>query len=107
MDLGLLYPALTSREIDVAVGNSTDGLIAQLNLVVLRDDRHAFPPYEAVPVVRAAALDEHPTLQATLETLRGAVDADAMRRMNHAVDGERRSPADAVRAWRAERRQAG
>jgi glycine betaine/choline ABC-type transport system substrate-binding protein len=107
MDLGLLYPALTSREIDVAVGNSTDGLIAQLNLVVLRDDRHAFPPYEAVPVVRAAALDVHPTLQATLETLRGAVDADAMRRMNHAVDGEHRSPADAVRAWRAERKQAG
>jgi osmoprotectant transport system substrate-binding protein len=106
MDLGLLYRALANREIDVAVGNSTDGLIAELGLVVLRDDRRAFPPYEAVPVVRAAALDRHPTLQATLETLRGAVDADAMRRLNHAVDGERRSPADVVRAWRAERQPA-
>jgi glycine betaine/choline ABC-type transport system substrate-binding protein len=103
MDLGLLYPALTQREIDVAVGNSTDGLIAQLGLVVLRDDRHAFPPYEAVPIVRAAALDQHPTLQATLETLRGIIDADTMRRLNHAVDGERRSPADVVRTWRADR----
>lgn len=102
MDLGLLYPALVERAIDVAAGNSTDGLIANLGLVVLRDDRHAFPPYEAVPVVRAAALDLHPTLQATLEALGGTVDGDTMRRLNHAVDGERRSPADVVEAWRAE-----
>ena len=52
MDLGLLYPALESRQVDLIAGNSTDGLIAALGAVVLEDDRHYFPPYEAAFAVR-------------------------------------------------------
>ena len=60
MDLGLLYRALQSRQVDIVAGSNTDGLIAALDLVVLEDDLHYFPPYEAVPIVRPAVLQRFP-----------------------------------------------
>ena len=60
MDLGLLAPALKAHQIDIAAGNTTDGLIVAFDLFVLEDDRHYFPPYEAVAVVRQQTLQEHP-----------------------------------------------
>src|SRR5439155_15400381 len=52
LDLGLTYRALADGKVDVIAGNSTDGQIAALHLVALRDEQHYFPPYEAAPVVR-------------------------------------------------------
>jgi osmoprotectant transport system substrate-binding protein len=101
MDLGLLYRALLDRQADVVVGSATDAAIARFSLRVLEDDRHAFPPYEAVPVVRRAALDQHPGLDAALGKLGGRVDIAAMRRLNEAVDGAGRSPAEVVREFLA------
>ncbi len=53
MDLNLIYRAVASGEIDVTAGDATSGLIDALGLVVLEDDRHYFPVYDAVPVARA------------------------------------------------------
>jgi osmoprotectant transport system substrate-binding protein len=100
MDLGLLYRALADRQVDVVVGSATDGPIARLGLRVLADDRHAFPPYEAVPVVRGAVLRRHPQLAAALAALGGTIDVATMRRMNAAVDDEHQDPAAVVRAFR-------
>jgi len=94
MDLGLLYRALQTRQVDLAVGNSTDGLISALGLVPLEDDKHYFPPYEAVPIVRTQTLHEFPGLGAALEALAGRISAEDMRRMNYAVDGQHRDAAD-------------
>jgi osmoprotectant transport system permease protein len=92
MDLGLLYTALLDRQVDLVVGSATDGLIAARNLVVLEDDRHYFPPYDAVPVTSRRAEERHPGLRAALAALSGRVDAAAMRRLNYAVDGEHKDP---------------
>jgi osmoprotectant transport system substrate-binding protein len=88
MDLGLLYRALTSHQVDIVAGNSTDGLISALHLTPLEDDRHYFPPYEAVPVVRSETLRRHPEVRSALEDLAGKISDEDMRRMNYAVDGE-------------------
>ena len=56
MDLGLLYRALNAHQVDMIAANSTDGPIQALGLVALQDDRHYFPPYQAVPLVRDDAL---------------------------------------------------
>ncbi|HKP85165.1 MAG TPA: ABC transporter permease/substrate-binding protein, partial [Blastocatellia bacterium] len=56
MDLSLTYQALANGQVDLIAGNSTDGLIDKLGLFQLEDDRHYFPPYEAVPVFRKAIL---------------------------------------------------
>jgi len=99
MDLGLLYAALQADRVDVVVGSATDGLIAANDLVVLEDDRHYFPPYDAVPIVNTASLAGHPGIEAALGALAGRIDETAMRRMNLAVDGAHRSPAVVAREF--------
>ena len=99
MDLGLLYRALVNREVDIVAGNSTDGLIAALHLVALKDDRHYFPPYQAVPIVREQTLARYPEMKVALGQLAGKISAEDMRKMNYAVDGERLDPATVVRKF--------
>lgn len=93
MDLGLLYRALESHQVDLVAGSNTDGLIAALDLVVLEDDQHYFPPYDAVPIVRRDCLQRSPAIAPALERLSGAISAEDMRRMNYSVDGEKKDAA--------------
>ncbi|HYA95226.1 MAG TPA: glycine betaine ABC transporter substrate-binding protein [Terriglobales bacterium] len=88
MDLGLLYRALKEKQVDIVAGSATDGLISALGFVVLEDDRHYFPPYDAVPIARAQVLRQHPEVKTALAELAGKISAEDMRRMNYAVDGE-------------------
>jgi glycine betaine/choline ABC-type transport system substrate-binding protein len=87
MDLGLLARALRDHQIDLAAGNTTDGLISALDFFVLEDDRHYFPPYEAVPVVREKALQQHPEVARALAGLAGTISDQEMRQLNYEVDG--------------------
>lgn len=100
MDLGLLYRALEAHQVDMVAGNSTDGPIRALGLTVLQDDKHYFPPYQAVPLVRQQALKRWPQIQVALNALAGKITAEQMQTMNEAVDGEHRDPAEVVRAFR-------
>lgn len=100
MDLGLLYRALASREVDIIAGNSTDGPIRALGLAVLEDDRHYFPPYEAVPLIREDSLAKHPRIQNAVDKLAGKISATEMQVMNDAVDGQHRDVGDVVREFR-------
>src|SRR6185369_9487684 len=101
MDLGLTYKAVAQKQVDFIAGNSTDGLIDSLGLVVLDDDKHYFPPYDAVPLVRDAVVAKHPEVRAALKELGGTISADEMRRMNYAVDGEHKDVKDVVREFLA------
>lgn len=102
MDLGLLYRALERGGIDVAVGNSTDGQIDALDLVVLRDDRDFFPPYQAIPVVRRETLESHPPVWSALLALEEEISTREMRALNRSVVVEKVDIPTAVRRWRAE-----
>jgi len=99
MDLGLLARALKDHQIDLAAGNATDGLIPALDLFVLEDDRHYFPPYEAVPVIRQQALQQHPEIGQALAELAGKISDEEMQRMNYAVAGQHRDAKDVVREF--------
>lgn len=101
MDLGLLYRALQQHQVDIIAANSTDGPIQALGLTALEDDRHYFPPYQAVPLVREDALKRWPQIALALQSLAGKISAADMRTMNEAVDGQHRDPADVVRQFRA------
>ena len=100
MDLGLLYRALKDHQIDLAAGNGTDGMIAALDMMVLEDDLHYFPPYEAVPVVNDSAARRFPGMVAALNELANVISDEEMRRMNYAVDGEHRDVVEVVREFR-------
>jgi osmoprotectant transport system substrate-binding protein len=103
MDLGLLYRAISAHQVDMIAGNSTDGPIQALGLTVLEDDKHYFPPYQAVPLVRDDALRRWPQMKTALDALAGRITADDMRAMNEAVDGQHRDPAVVVREFRQKR----
>lgn len=99
MDLNLIYRAVASGEIDVTAGDATSGLIDRLQLVQLEDNRGYFPVYDAVPVARASVLLQHPELVEVLRSLEGRLSAAEMQRLNYAVDGDKRAPAEVVRGF--------
>ena len=99
MDLSLTYIALSSRQVDLIAGNSTEGRIAQLDLVQLTDDRRYFPPYEAVYLVRQDSLARVPQLQEALAKLANAISTEEMRQLNYEIDGNKRDPKEVVRNW--------
>src|SRR5580700_5435554 len=101
MDLGLIYRALVDKKVDIVAGNSTDGLIESLDLVALTDDRHYFPPYDAVPIVRRDTLAKFPQLRPALSDLANKIAAEDMRHLNAEVDANQRDAATVVRAFRA------
>jgi glycine betaine/choline ABC-type transport system substrate-binding protein len=98
LDRNLLYQAVSQGTLDVAAGDSTDGRIAALDLVVLEDDRHYFPPYEAIVMVHAESL-KRPGLAECLGALVGKIDGATMRRLNYEVDGKRRDAAEVAREF--------
>lgn len=99
MDLSLTYRALASHQVDIIAGNSTDGLISALDLFQLEDDRHYFPPYEAVILSRRDALARVPVLADVLKRLDNAISTEEMRRLNYQIDGEKRDRREVVSSW--------
>ncbi len=99
MDLGLLTRALTNKQVDLIAGNMTDGLIPAFDLHVLEDDRHYFPPYEAVPIIRKETLQRHPEVGLALDQLAGKISDEDMRQLNYAVDGQHRDVKDVVKEF--------
>ena len=104
MDLGLITRALKEHQVDLIAGNNTDGLIPALDLAVLEDDHHYFPPYEAVAVMRGEMLKQHPVVGAALGELAGTISDDDMRRLNYAVDGQHRDAAEVVKEFLQQRK---
>ena len=101
MELGLLYRSLAAHQVDIVAGNSTDSAIKALDFVALEDDKHYFPPYEAVPLVREDSLRRWPQIGVAMQRLAGKVSADEMRAMNLAVESQHRDVGDVVREFRA------
>jgi len=99
MDLGLLTRALKDKQVDLIAGNATDGLIPALDLFVLEDDKHYFPPYEAVPIIRQRTLARHPEVKQALDRLAGKISDADMRQLNYAVDGQHQDVKQVVREF--------
>jgi len=99
MDLTLSYRALAGGAVDLIAGDATAGLIQGLDLFMLEDNRHYFPPYDAAPVVATATLERHPEIGAAFGRLAGKLSDETMRRMNYAVDGSHKDAAVVVREF--------
>lgn len=96
MDLSLTYRALQSGELDIIAGNSTDGLISALDLFQLEDDRHYFPPYQAVFIARSQVSS---VLKDAFAKLNNAISTEEMRHMNYEVDGDKRAVREVAENW--------
>jgi osmoprotectant transport system substrate-binding protein/osmoprotectant transport system permease protein len=99
MDVSLIYRALADGQVDVIAGDATSALINALDLTPLDDNRHYFPPYDAVPVVRTAALLRQPAIGRALARLAGRVSDGDMRALNAAVDIDHQEVESVVRLF--------
>ena len=102
MDLGLLYPALNEGQVDIVAGNATDAQIGHFGMTILEDDKHYFPPYEAIPIARKDTLEKRPELQQMIDKLAGRIDATTMSKLNYKIDGEHRDFAAVIKEFREE-----
>ena len=91
MDLGLLYQALLQKRVDMAAGNSTDAQLNDPRMMMLRDDKKAFPPYNACFVVRQSLLASRPEVARALEMLTDKIDDRTMRMLNEKVERDHQS----------------
>ncbi|HSU58529.1 MAG TPA: glycine betaine ABC transporter substrate-binding protein [Bryobacteraceae bacterium] len=91
MDLGLLYQALQQKSIDMGAGNSTDAQLSNPKFTALRDDRKAFPPYNACYVVRRELVEQKPQVEWALSMLQNRISDETMRDLNRRVDIEHQS----------------
>jgi len=99
MDLGLLYRALDERQVDMIAASATDGMLSVLDVTVLQDDKHYFPPYEASAVVRMDSLASRPGMREALEALGGKLTNRAMQKLNYEVDGKHRPLAEVAQEF--------
>ncbi|KQY26948.1 glycine betaine ABC transporter substrate-binding protein [Rhizobium sp. Root482] len=99
MDIGLVFPALQNGDVDLAVVAATDGRIAAMDLVLLKDDKHFFPDYALVPTIRTETLDANPRLGELLDQLSAKLDDATMQRLNGEIDVERKSVEEVATAF--------
>ena len=101
MELALIYPALAGGQVDVIAGDATSALIDALQLTQLEDNRHYFPPYDAIPVVRTSTLLRYPAVGRALARLTGRISNSDMRAMNASVDLHHRDVQQVAREFLA------
>lgn len=97
VDGGLRYTALKNDEVQVINAFATDGLLAEFDLVVLKDDQFFFPPYYAVPIIRGEVIEEHPEIGALMEELASVLSDEVMRELNYRADGLNQAPEKVAR----------
>ncbi len=99
MEHGLAYKAIRTGQIDIVDAYTTDGKLLVYDVRVLEDDRQAFPPYDAAPLVRVDTLESHPELATVLSRLAFRLDAAEMRRLNHEAEKRGGAFADVAREF--------
>ena len=99
VDYGIKYRALVGGQADVTVAFGTDGEIKGYDLVVVKDDKGLWPPYQVAPVVRQALLDQAPEVATVLNRLQPMLTDAVMQELNWQVDGEKREYAEVAREY--------
>lgn len=98
------YAALINHESDVTDAFSTDGLLKKYNLTVLKDDKHFFPPYYAIPLVRSEAVEKYPEIVPIIEELGQVITDEEMQELNYQVDELKKDPKEVAHAFLKEKK---
>lgn len=98
-DIALRYKALINKDIDSTVVFTTDGQISKYELVVLEDDKHIWPEYYAVPIIRNDTLEKYPEIDKILKDLNACLTDDEMQRLNWEIDGNKKEFNDVAKEF--------
>lgn len=86
MEIGLMYTAIDSDEVDVIVAFATDARIGKVGLRVLEDDKTFFPAYNAAITIRNEVLAQHPDLGPAIEEVTNSLDTETQIYLNGLAD---------------------
>src|SRR3954451_13311916 len=102
IDLAKRHEGITNGQADVGLVFTTDGQIAADKLVVLQDDKHLFPPYNATLLVRDDVLKAHPGMDKVIEQIQGGLTDAVMQELNSRVDLDKQKPEDVAKQYLTE-----
>ncbi len=74
--------------VNFAMAYGTDGQLAALDLVILKDTKGVQPVYEPAPVVRKEVLDKHPSIRTVLEPVFRSLDLETLQTLNSRIQVE-------------------
>ena len=94
-DTSLMYTAVAEGQVDVISAYTTDGRVAEFDLVLLEDPLNALPPYDGFLAVSSEAL-ANPLFVETVSALENKITDEIMREANRLVDVDGRSVSEAV-----------
>lgn len=92
MEPKLRYQAIKSGDINLIDAYSTDAELKQYDMVVLKDDKHVFPPYQGAPMFKEKYLKEHPEIKKPLNQLANKISDEDMQQMNYDVTVKKKDP---------------
>jgi osmoprotectant transport system substrate-binding protein len=97
---GLKYQALLDDQAQVVLAFGTDGQISGYDLVLLKDDKGLWPPYNLAPVVRQEILDAYPEITDLFNAVTTTFTDEVLSSLNWKVDGdEKMEPADVAKQY--------
>lgn len=85
MEPSLRYKAIANDRVNLVDGYTTDPQVQQYHLVVLKDDKHFFPPYQGAPLMNESFAKKNPEVVKSLNKLAGKISAEDMQKMNYQV----------------------
>lgn len=99
MEPKIRYQAIEQGKIDLIDAYSTDAELKKYGMVVLKDDKNLFPPYQGAPLLKDETIKEHPEVVKALNQLVGKITDEEMQTMNYAVTYQNKSPESTARAY--------
>lgn len=99
MDHSLVEEAMAKGEIQATDVYTTDGALLKYHLVVLEDNKHVFPAYLCVPVVRVDWAKAHPQAVKIINELAGKISNSEMEHLDYKVDIGKQSVQTVAKDW--------
>lgn len=94
IDRGLKHVCIASKNMDVTVVYSTDGLNKKFDLVTLEDDRNFFPEYNGAYLIRKDLFEEYPQLESIFSAMSQKFNNEICTELNYQIDVENKDPYD-------------
>jgi osmoprotectant transport system substrate-binding protein len=85
----LIYQAIRSNQVDAITAYTTDARVELFDLQILKDDKRALPPYDAIIIMKKELADDEGILK-VVRKLNNRIDTAEMRRLNGLYDVDKK-----------------
>lgn len=99
LQTGIIYAATAAGDCKFGEVFTTDGRIAGLNLVLIKDDKQFFPHYNAALNIRKPVAEKYPDIAKVMKPVSDALTSEEISRLNAEVDVDGKAPARVARQW--------